>query len=177
MKDLMRMQTSLSEEMIAILNEQVKNEASASAKYLAMASWCAEQGFENSEAYFMTQAEEEREHMLKIFKYINNCGARAISPEVLNIPHEFSTLKEVFESALEQEIAVTASIYRIVDACRKHRDYITENFIQWFVTEQMEEEVNARRAVQLFELIGEDGISLYQVDKAIRKIKQGEEAE
>lgn len=175
MNDLVRMRTSLAEEMQQLLNEQIKIEATSSAKYLAMASWCAEQGFVHSETYFMEQAQEERDHMLKFFKYINEAGGRAISPEVTGIPHDFETLRDVFETALEQEIGVTTSIYRLVDAARKGRDYITEHFLQWFVQEQMEEEVNARRAVQLFDIIGEEsGLNLYQIDKAIRKIRGGE---
>ncbi len=175
MKDLVRMRTSIAEEMHQLLNEQIKIEATASAKYLAMASWCAEQGFSYSEAYFMEQAQEEREHMIKFFKYINDAGGRAISAEVTNIPHEFESLRDVFETALEQEIGVTHSIYKLVEAARKNRDYITEHFLQWFIQEQMEEEVNARRAVQLFEIIGDDtGLGLYQIDKAIRKVRETE---
>ena len=172
MKDLVRMRTSLAEEMQQLLNDQIKIEATSSAKYLAMASWCAEQGFQHSEQYFMEQAQEERDHMLKFFKYINDAGGRAISPEVTNIPHEFESLREVFEAALEQEIGVTNTIYRLVEAARKGRDFITEHFLQWFVQEQMEEEVNARRAVQLFDIIGDEtGLGIYQIDKAIRKIR------
>jgi len=173
MKDLVRMRTSIAEDMQQLLNEQIKIEAASSAKYLAMASWCAEQGFVNSEAYLMTQAQEEREHMIKFFKYVNEAGGRAISPEVAHIPHEFESLRDIFETALEQEIGVTNSIYKLVEAARKGRDFITEHFLQWFVQEQMEEEVNARRAVQLFDIIGEEsGFHIYQIDKAIGKVRK-----
>ncbi len=171
MKDLVRLKTSLSEEIENILNEQVKIEGVSSSKYLAMASWCGEHGFENSEAFFMNQSEEERKHMLKIFKYIADVGGKPFSPEVSNLNHEFGSLREVFETALEQEIGVTRAIHRIVEACRKANDYTTEQFMQWFIQEQIEEEYIARRIVELFDVIGEDTPGgLYMIDNAITKV-------
>ena len=170
MKDLLRARTSLKEEIEILLNNQVKMEAEASAKYLAMASWCDSNGYRNSAKYFIKQAGEEREHMMKIFNYIMTVGGTAISPEVPAVRQEFGSFRSVFESALISEISVTQSINRIVTQSRKEEDYATENFIQWFVNEQIEEEDNARRAIELFDIIGEDGTGRYQIDKAIGKI-------
>lgn len=170
MKDLVRMRTSLKEEVENILNEQVRIEAVSSAKYLAMASWCGEKGLENSEAFFMAQADEERNHMLKIFQYIGSMGGKPISPEVLNINHEYSSVRDIFETALEQEIAVTHAIHRIVNTCRKANDYSTENFMQWFIQEQIEEEYIARRLVELIDLIGEEGRGLYFFDQEVPNV-------
>jgi len=170
MKDLLRARTSLKEEIEILLNNQVKMEAEASAKYLAMASWCDSNGYRNSAKYFIKQAGEEREHMMKIFNYIMTVGGTAISPEVPAVRQEFASFRSVFESALISEISVTQSINRIVTQSRKEEDYATENFIQWFVNEQIEEEDNARRAIELFDIIGEDGTGRYQIDKAIGKI-------
>lgn len=169
-KDLVRLKTSLNQEVEAILNEQVKLEALSSAKYLAMASWCGEHGFQNSEDFFMKQADEERGHMLKFFRYVSDAGGKPISPEVINIQHEYSSLRDVFETALEQEIGVTHSIHRIVSLCRKMNDYTTEHFLQWFIKEQLEEEFIARRQVELFDVIGEEGQGLYLIDQAIPKV-------
>lgn len=170
MKDLLRQRTSLKEEIEILLNNQVKMEAEASSKYLAMASWCDRNGYKNSAAHFMKQADEERTHMLKIFNYIMTVGGTAVSPEVPAVKQEYATFKSVFESALQGEIAVTQSINRIVTASRKEEDYATENFIQWFVNEQVEEEDSARRALELFDVIGEEGTGRYQIDKAIGKL-------
>lgn len=171
MKDLVRLKTSLSEEIENILNEQIKIEGVSSFKYLAMASWCGEHGFENSEDFFLAQADEERNHMLKIFKYIGDMGGKPYSPEVTGISHDYSSLREVFETALEQEVAVSRAIHRIVDLCRKQQDYTTDNFMQWFIQEQVEEEYIARRMVELFTVIGEDTPGgLYMIDKAVPEI-------
>lgn len=171
MKDLLRLRTSLTEEIESVLNDQIRMEAFASASYLAMSSWCERNGFDYSADYFMKQSHEEREHMLKIFKYINDLGGRAISPSVTDVPVEFDSFRGVFELALEQEIAVTQSFHRIMDKCHKAKDYTTVTFLQWFLQEQIEEEYKARRALELFEVIGEDGTGRYEIDKAVSKIK------
>lgn len=174
MKDLLRQRTSLKEEIEILLNNQVKMEAEASAKYLAMASWCDRNGYKNSATYFMNQSNEERTHMLKIFSYIMTVGGTAVSPEVPAVKQEYASFRSVFEAALQSEIIVTQAINRIVTQSRKEEDYATENFIQWFVNEQIEEEDNARRAIELFDVIGEDGTGRYQIDKAIAKIGAAE---
>jgi ferritin len=170
MKDLLRQRTSLKEQIEILLNNQVKMEAEASAKYLAMASWCDRNGYKNSAAYFLRQSDEERAHMLKIFNYLMTVGGTAISPAVPEVAQEYPTFRSVFEAALQSEISVTHSINRIVTASRAEEDYATENFLQWFVNEQIEEEDNARRALELFDVIGEEGTGRYQIDKAIGKL-------
>jgi len=174
MKDLLRQRTSLKEEIEILLNNQIKMEAEASAKYLAMASWCDQNGFKHSSEYFLTQSNEERDHMLKIFNYILTVGGAAVSPEIGVVEHDYPSFRNIFESALNSEISVTKSINRIVTASRNVEDYATENFMQWFVNEQIEEEDNARRALELFDVIGEEGTGRYHIDKAIAKLNSAE---
>jgi ferritin len=171
MKDLLRLRTSLTEDMETTLNQQIKQEARASSLYLSMASWCDSHGFSYSGEFLYKQAEEEREHMLKLFKYINDAGGRALSPEVTEIPYEFESLRAVFEMFLEQEISNTQSINLVIDRCYKAKDYTTLKFMQWFVEEQMEEEFLGRRILELFEVIGTEGVGLYMIDKKIPDIK------
>lgn len=173
MKDLLRLKTSLTEEIETALNEQIKREAHASSTYLSMASWCDRHGFENSADYFYKQAEEERSHMLKIFKYVADVGGNAVSPEVTNIQQDFESFRSVFELALENEIAVTQAINRIVGKCHQVQDFTTVTFLQWFLKEQIEEEFVARRALELFEVIGEEGVGQFMIDKQIPKISYG----
>jgi len=170
MKDLLRLRTSLTEEVEKVLNEQIKREAHSSATYLAMASWCDRHGFDNSAGFFYKQSDEEREHMKKIFKYVVDLGGNAKSPEITDVRDEYSSLKEIFELTLEQEISITHSINRIVDLCHKLKDFTTVNFLQWFLNEQIEEEYIGRRALELFEVIGQEGVGLYMVDKQIAQI-------
>src|SRR5918998_450429 len=102
MKDLLRLKTSLTEEIEAVLNDQIRKEAHSSALYLSMASWCERNGFDNSADHFYKQSDEERQHMLKIFKYVLDLGGTAVSPTILDVKFEFNSFREVFEEALEQ---------------------------------------------------------------------------
>lgn len=170
MKDLLKLKSSLSEEIENILNAQVKVEAHASSLYLAMSSWCDNQGFDNASVFFAKQADEEREHMLKLFNYINNRGGRAVSPEVANIPVDFESFRSVFEQTLEQEMHVTEQFNNIADTCMHAKDYVTFNFVQWFLEEQVEEEYVARRILELFDVIGEEGTGRWEIDKHLVKV-------
>ena len=171
MKDLLRLQTSLKEDVEILLNLQAKIEYDASAKYLAMASWLDRNGFEKSAGYMYQQSEEEREHFLKVFKYITEVGGIAITPAGSVVQQDFESLKKVFEIALQNEIAVTNAINNVVAKCRSTNDYATEEFMMWYVKEQREEERNARRAIELFELIDENSATgKFELDKQIAKI-------
>ena len=154
-----------------LLNQQIAMEAKASASYLAMASWCDEKGYKYSADFLYQQAEEEHEHMLKIFHYLNDAGGRALQPEITGIQQNFTSLKEVFETALNHEIRVTEAIHHIVKNCWENQDFATWHFFQSFVQEQIEEETTARRIIDLFDIIGEEGVGLYLIDKEIGTLK------
>ena len=163
--------SALNKEIENVLNEQIKMEAQSSALYLSIAAWCGAQGYDNSSEFFFTQAEEERVHMLKLFRYICDLGGTAISPEVTKVKNEFNNLKEVFQAALEAEKNVSKAIHSIVACAKKNQDFGTENFMQWFVQEQIEEEFIMRRAVDLFNLMGEDKLAIFMIDESIPKIQ------
>ena len=166
-KQLVTTSRSLTEETEEKLNKQIDMEGKSSAYYLSMASWCETMGYSNSSQFLYRHAEEERQHMLKIFGYINDAGGHALQPEVTGIRHKFNNLREVFQLILEHEVEVTQSINNIVDHCFQIKDFTTFNFLQWFVNEQREEEMLARRAVELFDIIGEDGVGLWTIDQEI----------
>ncbi|WP_424492460.1 ferritin [Salinimicrobium sp. GXAS 041] len=170
MKDLVRQKISINVDVMDLLNQQITKEAHSSSAYLAMASWCDQNGLTNSADLFYKQSEEEREHMLKIFRFINDNGGTAFSPEVRNVMHEFNSLQEIYESALDQEIEITKSIHNIVLKCRKVQDLSSEYFLQWFIQEQMEEEQKMRRVLELFDLMGTDGIALKLIDERVQDV-------
>ncbi len=171
MEELDRSKCSLSQETEQLLNQQVGMEARSSAHYLAMASWCDTQGYKYAAEFLYHHAEEEKEHMLKLFHYINDVGGHAMHPEITGIQHTFKSFRQVFELAFTHEIRVTQSIHQLVDHCLAVKDFSTFNFLQWFVAEQIEEEVVTRRAVELFDVIGEEGIGRYTIDKALKKLQ------
>lgn len=174
MKDLIRIKSLVSPEVETLLNQQIKKEAHASAIYLSMASWCDRNGFQGSADYFYKQSDEERGHQMKLFKYLADMGGTAISPEISDIKQEFGSFREVFEDALEHEIAVTQSFKKIVAHCHKEQDYPTAEFLNWFLKEQREEEYVARRILELFDVIGEEGTGRWDIDRHIHKIEYKE---
>ena len=176
MKDLIRVRSLISADVESLLNQQVKKEAYSSSAYLAMASWCNRNGYDFSSDYFFKQAEEERMHQLKFYKYVLDMGGTAISPEINNIKIEYNSFREVFEEALDQEISVTQSIKNIAARCHKEQDYVTLEFLNWFFREQREEEYKARRALELFDVIGEEGTGRWQIDKHVGQIEYSSEA-
>jgi ferritin len=170
-KQIVTPKRSLTQETEDLLNKQIHLEGTSSASYLSMASWCDKDGYIVSADFLYRHAEEERQHMLKLFGYVNDAGGHALHPEITNIQHHFKTLREVFEQILEHEISVTQSINDLVDHCFGIRDFATFHFLQWFVQEQREEETLARRALELFDIIGEEGVGLWTIDQEIGNIE------
>lgn len=162
---------SLTKETEKLLNDQIIMEGKSSAAYLSMASWCETEGYDTSAQFLYKHSEEERMHMLKLFRYINAAGGHAQQPEITKIKHTFNSLREVFDEVLTHELEVTQSINNIVDHCFQIKDFATFNFLQWYVMEQREEETLARRAVELFALIGEEGVGLWMIDQEIGKLE------
>ena len=149
----------------AALNDQIKKEASSSQYYLSMASWAENNGLNGTAKFMYTHADEERFHMLKLVKFVNERGGKAIITAVGQPHMEFRDLKNVFELLLEHEIGVTASINNLVDICLQEKDYTTHNFVQWYVSEQLEEEALARMMIDKLKLIGVDNSGMYMFDR------------
>lgn len=170
-KEIITKDRSLTEETEKLLNEQIRMEGISSANYLSMASWCDKSGYEHSAEFLYDHSDEERYHMLKLFSYINDAGGHALHPIIDNVQHGFGSLREVFEIVLEHEIQVTRSIHRLVDHCFANKDFTTFQFLQWYVTEQREEETLARRILEIFDIVGVEGIGLWTIDQEIGKLK------
>jgi ferritin len=147
------------------LNEQVAKEAMSSQIYLAMASWAEVQGLEGVAAFLYRHSDEERMHSLKLMRYINERGGHAVVPSLAKPPKDMKGIMDVFKSILQQEVEVTGEINAIVDLCLKEKDYTTHNFMQWYVSEQIEEERLARTMLDKLNLIGGDKGGLYLFDR------------
>ncbi|MDY0781337.1 ferritin [Tenacibaculum sp. IB213877] len=167
MKTAVRKQMTINPVIMDLLNHQIALEMKASASYLAMASWCDQRELLNSKSFFYKQAEEEREHAMKIFTFINDNGGSAISPNVENVTNDFESLRDIYERSLDQEINVTESIFKIFKSARKEDDFVTEVFLQWFITEQSEEEDTFRSIIDVFDLM--EGMPLKMIDERLPK--------
>lgn len=154
-----------------ILNKQISGEASSSHLYLAMASWAENAGFGGTAAFLYTHSDEERQHMLKLVKFVNERGGKAIIPDLSVGTISFKNLKDVFKTLLDHEIEVTNSINEVVHVCLNEKDYTTHNFMQWYVAEQLEEEALARTILDKLNLIDNDKGGLYLFDRDLENFK------
>jgi ferritin len=147
------------------LNQQIEKEASSSQFYLAMASWAENHGLNGTAKFLYSHSDEERFHMLKLIKFVNERGGVATIPGIIIPPTDFESLTNVFTLLLEHELMVTQSINEVVDVCLQEKDYTTHNFMQWYVSEQLEEEALARGILDKLKLIGGDKGGLYLFDR------------
>jgi ferritin len=154
-----------------ILNEQIEKEAYSSNLYLAMASWAETQGLEGVSKWLYLQSDEERLHMLKFIGYINERGGAAIIPALKKPPVDYKDVVAMFKAVLEHEEYITESINNIVAECISQKDFSTQNWTQWFVTEQIEEEKSVRNIIDKLNLIGKNKENLYLFDKDIMSIR------
>src|SRR6186713_369296 len=122
----------LSKSLQEALNNQVLLEASSCQAYLAIASWADIQpGLQGVTEFFYQQSEEERQHMLKLVKYINERGGFGIVPALDQPMVTFPSMKKVFDEFVKNEIGVSESINDIVHLALQEKDYATHNFLQW----------------------------------------------
>lgn len=153
------------------LNQQVQLEAESSQIYLAMASWAEVEGYNGISDFLFKHSDEERVHMLKLVKFINERGGHGIIPALPQPDQKYKGICPLFEQVLNHEIHVSTEINKLVDICLKEKDYTTHNFLQWYVSEQIEEEALARRVIDKLKLIGDDKGGLYLLDRDIVAIE------
>lgn len=162
----------ISKKMESALNKQIELEAYASFLYLSMASWCDINGLEGSSKFMHRQSSEEREHMLRIFHYVNQVDGHAITPAIKKPPLTFKSINELLKLVYEHEKKVTQAIHKIVDLCYKEDDYTTLHFLQWYIQEQREEEAMMRTILDRIKLIGEGPQKLFFIDQEVEKYNQ-----
>lgn len=153
------------------LNQQVQLEAESSQIYLAMASWAEVEGYNGVSDFLFKHSDEERVHMLKLVKFINERGGHGVIPALPQPAQKYKGVKPLFEQVLSHEIHVSEEINKLVDICLKEKDYTTHNFLQWYVSEQIEEEALARRIIDKLKLIGDDKGGFYLFDRDIMSIE------
>ena len=158
----------LSKKVTDALNRQIELEASSSQYYLAMASWSETKGLKGVAAFLYTHADEERMHMLKLMKFVNERGGHGIVPASKQPPSTFKSVTKIFDQVLEHEVTVTKEINHLVDITLKEKDYTTHNFLQWYVSEQIEEEALARDLVDKLKMVGDDKGGLHFFDRDLQ---------
>jgi len=166
----------ISEAIQIALNKQIRIEGESSQIYLAMASWAELQGLEGVAEFMYNQSDEERMHMLKLFKYVNERGGHAQVSQLDGPALEFGSFKDMFETLFKHELFVSESINELVHLTFENKDYATHNFLQWYVAEQIEEEAQARMILDKIKLIGDNPAGLYLFDNDIKLISAAAQA-
>ena len=157
----------LNERMENALNEQHNAELYSGYLYLAMSAWFQSVNLSGFAAWMRVQAQEELVHAMKFYDYINERGGRVTLKTIDGPPSEWESPLAAFEGAYAHEQKVTGMINDLVDLAREEHDHATEIFLQWFVTEQVEEEDSANEVVQKIKLMGEASGGLFMLDREL----------
>ena len=176
-KKMRKINNSLETEIVNALNEQIWLENNASFYYLYLSTQFNMKGYTGISTFFLNQSQEEREHMLKIVDYLlsEDCIAHIPNYNFLEDLEEEFNIIGMFENSLASEKRVTQSIVDIVNLCKKLKDIKTENFMQWFITEQREEENKFKDIIDNLTIIGDDGGALYDLNKRLGELTSEEE--
>ena len=150
-----------------MLNEQINKELYSAYLYLEMNKYFNDRGLNGFANWYMIQAQEERDHAMLIYKYMQNNDCPIKLDAIAKPDKVFKEDMDVLKAGLEHEEYVTASIHTIYDAAYKVKDFRTMQFLDWFVKEQGEEETNARDLITKMELFGSDAKSLYMLNQEL----------
>lgn len=159
----------LSKKIEKLLQEQIEIESNSSYAYLALASWCEVNGMDGAASFFYNQSDEERGHMIKLFKYVNEKGGHALVPVNKKPKSDFKDIISLVKYFYDSEKKVSDAVNKLVHFANQEKDYTTLNFLQWYVTEQHEEETLARLLLDKIKLIGTTANGLYLIDNEIGK--------
>lgn len=161
---IMEVDYMVSDRIQKLLNDQLNKEWFSAYLYLSIEAYFTSLNLPGFAHWFRVQAMEERDHALIIFNYINRINGRVRLMQIEAPQVDFPSIAEALKLTLEHEQFVTSSIYKIVDASREEKDHKTDTFLQWFITEQVEEEDNADKNIRKFELVKDDGRGILMMD-------------
>lgn len=152
----------ISPQMNTAINEQIGNEFSASLQYVAIAAYFDSEDLLELARHFYQQAEEERAHALRFVKFVLDAGGRIEIPAIPQPQGEFEQAQEAIQKAFDGEMMVTRQINALVDLAIKEPDHITHNFLQWFVTEQLEEVSSMDTLLKIVRRAGEQNLLIVE---------------
>lgn len=149
------------------LNEQMNREMYSAYLYMSMSSYCTSNGLKGFANWFMVQYHEEILHAMKFYEYINLQGGRALLKAIPQPPSEFKSPLDMFNKTLEHEQFITKSINDWMELAIAEKDHATQIFLQWYVTEQVEEEGNDNEIIAQLKIIKNDAQGLMMLDREL----------
>ncbi len=157
----------LSKKMEEALNEQINREMYSAYLYMSMSSYCTTVGLKGFANWFMVQYHEEMLHAMKLYEYVLAQGGHPILKAIKQPPSDFESMANAFNKTLEHEQFITKSINEWMDLAIAEKDHATQIFLQWYVTEQVEEEGNDNDIIAQLKLIGKDTQGLILLDREL----------
>ena len=165
----------ISEATIKLLNKQLNEEHYSANLYFNMAGWCSKQGLNGCAAFLNNHAAEEHMHLEKFSDFIKKAGGQPIISAMKEPEYDFKSVEEVFDKVVKHERYITALIKKLVDKSMDDKDYITLNFLDWFMNEQFEEEGLFNNIIDTIKILGDlKGRNLYTFDKFVANLDQRE---
>jgi len=155
----------ISKKMQSELNEQVNKEFYSAYLYLAMSAYCTKIGLPGFANWMRLQYEEENMHVTKMYDYILDQGGEIHLKKIEEPPTEYGSPLDIFEKTLEHEQFITRSIHDLMGLAIEERDYATQTFLQWYVSEQVEEESNVHDVLNPLRMVGNDKGGLMMIDQ------------
>ena len=157
----------VSKKMIEAMNDQINAETYSAYLYLSMSAYCSFIGLKGAANWFFVQTQEEMTHAVRLYNYINRQSGHVVLKAIDKPPAELKSLTEMYEAALKHEKYITGRINDLVNLARGEKDHASEVFLQWFVTEQVEEEENDVDVLAKLKLAGKDGSALFMIDNEL----------
>lgn len=157
----------ISEKMTEALNEQVNREMYSAYLYMSMSAYCSTIGLKGFANWFMVQYHEEMVHAMKLYEYIMRVAGVVRLKSIAEPPADFKNPLDMFEKTLDHERFITASINERMDLAVSEKDYATQAFLQWYVSEQVEEEENDNDIIAQLKLIGDNPQGLLMLDREL----------
>jgi len=163
----------LSNTLLTALNDQIKHELYSAYFYLSMSAYCNAHNMPGSASWLAMQAKEEQEHALKFFGYIQDRGAAVTLQAIDQPPTSFGSLLDIFEQVQKHEALVTGLITRLYELALQENDYPTQIMLQWFISEQVEEEKHEAEIVDMLRMVGTQGHALFMADAQLGRRGKG----
>jgi len=156
-------------EVADALKNQLKNELESSYLYLSMSAWAASNGLKGFSHWFYVQAKEEITHFFKFYHFLLDRGEKVELPAVEKPKNDFSSPLQLLEETLKHEQFITKCINELTDIAISKKDYATHAFLQWFISEQVEEEASVTEIIDKLKLIGESKNGIFMIDQELSK--------
>ena len=157
----------LNDKIQTALNDQIQAEFFSSYLYLSMAAWCEDNHFDGFAHWMRMQAQEELLHAMKIYDYVNMTGGRVKLQTIEQPETEWADTLTMFEASLAHEKYMTGNINKLVGLCMQENDYATHTMLQWFISEQVEEEATVDAICGKLKLMGGQGQGLFMLDREL----------